>query len=277
MGNATYTAPTAQAPASERFFDQLAASYDETFTTSKIGRAQRNRVWANIVRTFRAQENILELNCGTGIDALFMSKMGISVFACDSSRQMIEQAQLRCRRELTSNSPTFHYLPTEHLDTLSPETPFDGVFSNFSGLNCVENLDLIAESLSSLVKPQGQLLLCLSTRFCLLEVAYYLAHGNWQKVTRRWGGRTEANLGDLKLPVYYPTVRQLRDSFAPHFVLQSFTGVGVVIPPSYLESWVQRHLASFCLLCRVENVVAGLPGFRIIGDHILLRFERVSA
>jgi ubiquinone/menaquinone biosynthesis C-methylase UbiE len=74
-------------------FDRLAPSYDSEFTDSIIGRAQRNSVWKVLLRTFHAGDNILELNCGTGEDALFLAQHDISVFSCDASQAMILRAE----------------------------------------------------------------------------------------------------------------------------------------------------------------------------------------
>ncbi len=80
-------------------FDQMAPKYDEVFTNSMIGRAQRDVVWSVLTQIFRSGDHILELNCGTGEDALFLARNGISVTACDASEQMIQIASNRLRTE----------------------------------------------------------------------------------------------------------------------------------------------------------------------------------
>ena len=257
-------------------FDQIATEYDQIFTDSLIGRAQRDAVWKVLTSTFKPDDNILELNCGTGEDAIFLGGKGISLFACDASQQMIAIAEERLRHQSPSLPVVFCHLPTERIKDLNPETMFDGAFSNFSGLNCVNDLGAVAASLTDLVKEGGHLLFCFSNRFCLIEVAHYLMRGQWQKALRRWNGHTVATLGDLKLPVYYPGLRQIRRHFAPHFTLRSYIGVGVAVPPSYCERWVRQHRGVFRVLCRLEKILSPLPGFRLTGDHILLCFKKVS-
>jgi SAM-dependent methyltransferase len=257
-------------------FDRIAASYDHDFTDSRIGRAQRGEVWKVLRKIFRANDNILELNCGTGEDALFLAAQGTSVFSCDASQQMIMRAQQRLREKQKLLPIVFCILPTERIAELSPPTPFDGVFSNFSGLNCVADLFPLSAELAKLTRPGSQLLLCFSTRYCLIEILYYMLRGQPQKAFRRCKGRAQASLHGAPLTVYYPTLGELRRCFAPHFQLRSVRGVGVAIPPSYLESWVTRHPRVFALLCRIEARVAALPFLRSTGDHFLLRFERVT-
>jgi len=78
-------------------FDAVAARYDETFTSSRIGTAQRASVWNELANTFHSGDRVLEIGCGTGIDACFMAQRGVQVTACDSSSQMIEVVTRRVR------------------------------------------------------------------------------------------------------------------------------------------------------------------------------------
>jgi ubiquinone/menaquinone biosynthesis C-methylase UbiE len=257
-------------------FDRIAQTYDGRFTDSLIGRAQRAAVWRVLTRTFRTRQNILELNCGTGEDAVFLASQGITVFALDASRQMIARAQQRLRHNSPQLPIVFSELPTERIGDLRPERQFDGAFSNFSGLNCVADLGVVASSLAVLVKQDGCLVLCFSTRFCLIEILYYLAIGEWRKALRRCKGYSEVTIDDVRFTVYYPTIRQIRRHFKPHFRLRSCTGIGVTVPPSYLEGWARRHPSFFRVLSRLDGRLARLPILRSTGDHVLLSFVKAS-
>jgi ubiquinone/menaquinone biosynthesis C-methylase UbiE len=257
-------------------FDRIAQTYDGRFTDSLIGRAQRAAVWRVLTRTFRTRQNILELNCGTGEDAVFLAGQGITVFALDASRQMIARAQQRLRHNSPQLPIVFSELPTERIGDLRPERQFDGAFSNFSGLNCVADLGVVASSLAVLVKQDGCLVLCFSTRFCLIEILYYLAIGEWRKALRRCKGYSEVTIDDVRFTVYYPTIRQIRRHFKPHFRLRSCTGIGVTVPPSYLEGWARRHPSFFRVLSRLDGRLARLPILRSTGDHVLLSFVKAS-
>ena len=136
-------------------FDSIAAGYDELFTRSMIGRAQRGAVWDALLDTFEPGAHILELNCGTGEDALFLARHDISVIACDGSEGMIRTARKRKQDEDPDAPIQFKLLPTEQLAKLHPGHLFDGVLSNFSGLNCVSNLDPVVWNLASLVTPRA--------------------------------------------------------------------------------------------------------------------------
>jgi ubiquinone/menaquinone biosynthesis C-methylase UbiE len=257
-------------------FDCMADTYDATFTQSLIGRAQRNVVWHALQDTFRPGDRVLELNCGTGEDALFLAKRGVSVLACDSSAGMIAVAQQRKALEAPDSLLQFRLSRNEDIDALTSANHFDGVLSNFSGLNCVQDIPAIARKLTDLVKPGAVAFVCLSSRVCLWEMTWYAGRGNFRKAFRRLPGATVARLNEITVPVWYPTVAATRRSFSPHFRLRSIRAVGLFVPPSYLESWVRRHQSVLRRLEAMDAVFAAWPFVRTMGDHVLLKFEKTT-
>lgn len=267
------TAVTENLHPASRAFDAIAKVYDSLFTTSLIGRSQRSAVWRKAERVFRPGDRVLELNCGTGEDALFLAHRGVAVYACDASGEMIAQARARKAIEAPSAAVEFNVLCTENLENLSGER-FDGIFSNFSGLNCVEDLSRTARVLAMLVHPGSPLLVCLSTRFCVWETLHYLLRGEVRKCFRRVGGVAQSSLGGYPVTVYYPTLGSVLKSFRPPFRLKSVTGIGVAVPPSYLEAWAARNEYMFYLCEAADLVLCHIPGLRVLGDHMLLHMER---
>jgi len=256
-------------------FDRIASQYDELFTASPIGRLQRGVVWRHAVEAFPPGSRVLELNCGTGEDALFLAQRCVSVVACDASVHMIRCAKLRKSREAPGASVSFSMLSIERLQELETQPLFDGVLSNFSGLNCVADIASVFNQISSRTRPGAKLLLCLSARFCAWEFLYYASRGDFRKATRRCRGTATAKIGGQSFPIYYPGLRSLRKAAGPAFRLRSVTGIGILVPPSYLNPLVGRRPRLLTLLDRIDKVLSRLPIFRIAGDHMLLHLERV--
>ena len=259
-------------------FDAVAEEYDDRFTNSLIGRAQRQSVWSEMDRLFRPGQRVLEINCGTGVDAMHLFAKGIKVVACDASAEMIAVARRRLKAHAVQSHVNFRTLATEQIGELEKEGLCDGVLSNFAGLNCVADLRCVARDLARLVRPGGKAILCLFGRFCLWEMLWYTLHGDFKKAFRRLGGKgVVANIGPgHSVLVRYPSVDSLCRDFAPHFRLVSWKGVGIAVPPSYLEPWAERFPRLFKFAAKIDPLLGQCPGFRALADHVVVVLERVE-
>jgi ubiquinone/menaquinone biosynthesis C-methylase UbiE len=257
-------------------FDRVAASYDEQFTQTVIGQAQRKQVWKQLLQAFAPGDRILELNCGTGEDARFLATRGRRIIACDGSAEMIKVASARAEQEAVGAEVSFQHLSNEDLHLLSRNQPFDGAYSNFSGLNCLSDLRPVAGNLASLIRPGGQVLICLWSPVCVGELVWYLFHGETNKAFRRFSGKAQARVGGLTIAVSYPNVGEVQHAFAPWFELKGRRAIGLFVPPSYVESWARKHTVMIGCLEKMDAAFSNCPVLRDLGDHVLLEFTRCN-
>ena len=267
---------TATVPATAAAFDRVAHNYDELFTYSAIGRAQRRQVWTHLLSAFQPGQQILELNCGTGEDARFLAQHGISVTACDASPVMIDVAKHQSRFTFDSAKLEFLRLATEDLDLLTSRPLFDGAFSNFSGFNCLDDLAPVAYDLAALVKPGARVLLCLWSRACLFEILWHALNGQLFKAFRRFSPRPAASIAGVKIPVAYFTACEVRRTFSPWFACEKRCAIGLFVPPSYVEPWMRRHEKLLARLEALDQFCTHWPLLRHVGDHMLLEFVRCN-
>jgi ubiquinone/menaquinone biosynthesis C-methylase UbiE len=277
-------------------FDALAPAYDDLFTNSQIGRAQRKAVWSKLQRVFKPDNRILDINCGTGVDALYLARMGVRVLALDSSAGMVAATQRRVEQESAHELVSTRQLAIEELGQLKNQFPFDGVLSNFGGLNCVSDLHQFGNNLACLLRPGGRALLCVMGPWCIWEMFYYLSRFQRQKAFRRTRkGGALVELRDPRLPhpeagtfstgltrdetsqlrVQYPTASQLSRALAPHFIRRSCQAIGLVVPPSYLEGWISGHPRFLKMAANLDAQAGHWPGIRNLGDHYLVEMERI--
>ena len=259
-------------------FDEAASRYDQVFTNSTIGRAQRLSVWEELAKTFHAGDQILEIGCGTGVDACFLAERGVRVLACDSSPKMIAVANRNLKDNRRSELIQTKVLAAEHTGSLRGQALFDGAFSNFGALNCVGDLKSLAKDLAAVLRPGATALFCWMGPFCLWETLWFLLQGKAAKAlrrTRRGGVITRVD-GGAPLTVYYPSVRTLALAFAPYFSIKSIKGVGVTVPPSYLEPVASRLPRLLNTSVFADRILGRCPGVRLLADHILIGLERES-
>src|SRR5262245_49062837 len=87
--------PAARRSEVEAAFDALAARYDAMWSESVVGRIQRESVWRAIDGVFLPGGRILDLGCGTGIDAAHLAHAGHQIHAIDLSPVMLQNARRR--------------------------------------------------------------------------------------------------------------------------------------------------------------------------------------
>jgi ubiquinone/menaquinone biosynthesis C-methylase UbiE len=265
------------APANQAYWDLTAENYDRTFSETVIGRAQRDAVWRELDKNFRPGMRILELNCGTGVDAVHLAARGVGVVACDLSSKMIDAARQRLGPTGHDALVDFRVLATEEMDSLAGDAPFDGAFSNFSGFNCVQDISQAARDLARLLKPGAKTLLCMVGRFSLWEVAWRLAEGKPNLALHSFRRKPTTHVSAQgALSVHYPSVSDMRWMFAPEFRLRGWKGIGVAVPPSCLEPLARRLPGVVGVLAKIDRYISRAPIFRSMGDCVLLQFERLS-
>lgn len=245
---------TGQAKACPTGFDRLAAGYDELWTGTATGSAQRDIVWRNVDWLFHAGDRVLDVGCGTGVDAAHLAARGICVHATDCSPGMVREAQRR-------GGFTVSLLRAEEIAGIGGT--YDGAISNFGAINCVDDLALVALGLAQVVRPGGHLVICTIGRFCAWETLYYACRLQFRRAFRRLRGEASSSLG---ITIHYPTVTRLAAAFAPEFELRRWIGIGVLAPPSYVR--LPDSLVRFLGL--LDRTLSRLPLLRALADHRLL-------
>ena len=130
----------------QAYWDTAAGTYHRDFSGTLTGQANRRAVWRALDRAFAPGQRVLELNCGTGIDAVHLAARGIRVLACDISPRMVELGRQLASEANLGHRVEFRVLENENIGSLTGEGPFDGGFSSFSGLNCVRRFSRGSES-----------------------------------------------------------------------------------------------------------------------------------
>lgn len=246
-------------------FDQLADNYDLYFSHTQLGQYYREQVQQQMLNYWPGGKHILEINAGTGEDALFLASHGNKVLATDLSPKMVEQIDNK-KQQYKINTRT---LAIEDLNQLKGQT-FDGLLSNFGGLNCVKELDSFVNDAQALLKPNGILIITLMGRWVPWEWGYFAARGQFSKAFRRTGGKAQWR----DLTIYYPRLGHVKKQLNRHFKPLHQQGLGIVMPPSYVSDTVARWPRLFGFLAKLENRVACWPGLSHLADHYVLTYQK---
>lgn len=256
-------------------FDAIASTYDTVFSGTQVGRYQRTVVAGILQRRFQPGMRVLELGCGTGVDAVFLAQRGVLVTAVDASSGMAEAARRRIEAAGMQDRVEVIVCPVERLSDALPDEPFDGLFSNFGVLNCVTDHRIVGATAARWLKPGGFAVLCLMNRWCAWEISIHLARVRVRTAFRRLGRRgADARIGDGVVRVTYPSSRAIVEACRPYCAHAGTTGVGVLIPPSYLEPLVARFSSVFRAFWRMEQRIGRRWPFNRFGDHYCVELQR---
>jgi SAM-dependent methyltransferase len=271
-------------------FDAFAGDYDTAFTHSRLGQLLRPRVWAKLAQFFAPGQHVLELACGTGEDALWLAQRGVRVTATDGSAEMVRVAQAKAgpagvvvkqlslqqllvgENPLGESEPGAGLRPSARKGIKAGFPPFDGAYSNFGGLNTINAWPILAARLAKLIKPGSALVLVPMGPFCPWEIGWYAGHGQLKTAFRRFRSSAPAKIGDKLIPIWYPSARRLQTAFRPWFDHLQTESLGLWLPPSYLDHFVNHWPSLFAYLDRFEQQTARLTGGW--GDHYIIVLKR---
>ncbi len=223
---------------------------------------------------FKSGDRLLELNAGTGTDALFLASRGIKVLATDISEKMVETANAKVKRRKAENLVETSICSFDEISTIA-ESDFDGVISNFGGFNCINDFTKLSKDISEKLKPGGRLIAVVMNSFCPWEIFYYAVRFDFANVFRRTKGEgIDASLGNEKVKTYYFAPGQFARFFDEFKVRRIYT-LGLFTPPPFLAGLYEHFKPIFKLLMKTDEVVKGIFPFNRIGDHFIMIMEKI--
>jgi SAM-dependent methyltransferase len=226
-------------------FDAIAGGYDAVFTHAALGRLMRQRVRDLYRMTIMAPESAgtaLEINCGTGDDALWLARQGWQVLATDISPEMVRITAEKVREAGLEDRIECRVCSFAEVGQI--EGHFDLIWSNFGGLNCISPVEMahFAQVLSTKTKPGGAFIAVVMSRFCWWETLYFLLKGNRREAFRRRNreavaGRLDEN---TTVPTWYYSPREFRHLFK-NWSVKQLSPAGFWLPPSYLNPFFEKR------------------------------------
>ena len=256
-------------------FDNVATTYDDTFTSTQVGSLLRKMVWNYLDEVLLIDNplRILELNCGTGEDAIYLAIKNHSVTATDQSHQMVDVANKKIKSQNLQASATAITCDIKNIAKIEHAEKYDLIFSNFGGLNCVNSQDLkkLSVDLKEITKPNARFIAVVMTKFCLWESLYFAFKLQPANIFRR--NTNEAlpvKIGNVIVNTWYYSPYSWISLFNDNFEKICLRPIGTFLPPSYLDPFFENKQKLLRSLYSLDNLTFQIPGLAYIADHFLI-------
>jgi ubiquinone/menaquinone biosynthesis C-methylase UbiE len=254
-------------------FSRQSVVFDEIYAGNTIINYKRERVRTHLMQYLQPQSHILELNSGTGEDAIFFAQQGHYVHATDISTGM--QQRLGEKAKPFAGQITTEVCSFTQLDQLKNKGPYDHIFSNFGGLNCTGDLDNVLLSFDALLKPGGKATLVVIPPFCLWETLL-IFKGKFRTAFRRFfsGKGRKARVEDTYFTCYYYRSSFIINALQKTFKVLGVEGLCTIVPPSYMEGFAEKHPAAYSFLKNKEDKLKATWPWKYMGDYFIITLQK---
>ncbi len=252
-------------------FSRKAAVYDAFGEGHENLARMRNKVYDHISAAVPPGSHLLELNAGTGLDAVAMVRRGYRVHATDIAPGMVETIKAKIEREGLDGRLTTQLCSFTELDQVVGG-PFDAIYSNFGGLNCIADLTAVTRHFPDLLRPGGRVIVVVMPPICPWELALTLK--DFRVGTRRLHRQgTVAQVEGVTFRTWYFTPQQVRQAFGPRFQQVRLEGLSVLTPTADNKSFARRHPRLFRSLVALDDRISQWRPFNGWGDFFILTME----
>jgi ubiquinone/menaquinone biosynthesis C-methylase UbiE len=250
-------------------FSRTAQKYDSFAEDHPHQTRMRNKVYAHLDRFLPKDARILELNCGTGIDAIELARRGYQIHATDIAPGMLELLRDKVARLDLKNRITFERCSFLELDKVH-NAPFDAIFSDLGGLNCIADLTPVIRQLPKVLQPNGLVTWVLMPPVCLWELAE-IFRGHPRLAFRRLSkSGTRAHLEGLYFTVYYFTPEKVLRWFGADYDRLAIEGLSVITPTAESKNFAKRYAGLYRTLSWLDDRLASRKPWRGWGDFFII-------
>jgi ubiquinone/menaquinone biosynthesis C-methylase UbiE len=258
-----------QFPVIAEAFSRTAEKYDSFAEDHPHLTRMRNKVYDHISRFLPRSSRILELNAGTGTDAVALAQRGYRVHAIDIAEGMLARLQEKVERLHLGRQITYQQCSFTDLDHVHGG-PFDAVFSDLGGLNCIPDLTPVIKDLPQVLKPDGLVTWVLMPQVCLWEMAE-IFRGNFRLAFRRLSRNgARSHLEGLYFDVYYFTSRQVIQWFGKDYSLVGLEGLSVITPTAESKNLAKQFPRLYRTLAWLDDRLSVMRPWREWGDFYIL-------
>lgn len=260
-------------------FDSASEEYDFSIGANFINVRTRETSIREVLSRVRPDEVVLEIGCGTGAEAIRISRHVKRVVATDVSAGMISLVRRKTEARNLQGKVQAVRLSAADVGLVRDYLPGGRVrvaFSFNGALNCELGIGRFPRQLWELMEPSGTFVCSVRTNFCLEESLFRAARLKLRNLTPRKRQPIMVSVGGLDIPAYYYRPGRFASLFAPYFSVEKIIGLPAIVPPPSLSDLYVRLRRVLSPLELAERALADRFPFNRLGDQALFVFKRTD-
>jgi ubiquinone/menaquinone biosynthesis C-methylase UbiE len=253
-------------------FSAQSAIFDQINVENKLTDHLRDIYRSEIDTQINPDSNILELNCGTGIDSIYFAGKGHKILATDNAEGMLAQLKHKIEEQHLEEKITTQRCSFLALNQLGDQR-FDYIISNFGGLNCTDDLDKVLLQFKEHLTDNGKATLVIMPKISPWELIMALK-GNFKTAFRRFRKHTPAHVEGVHFSVYYYNPSYVIRTLKKDFNVLTVKGVYFAVPPDFYQNFVERYPKMYRFLKAVEHRLGRWFPFTYCCDHYMITLQK---
>jgi ubiquinone/menaquinone biosynthesis C-methylase UbiE len=259
-------------------FDHLASISDSLMSRTITGQLQRKYVWKyieSVIPQLNGYE-MLEINTGSGEDAILFSEQDFNMIATDISAETLRITLEKPDHFLMANNISSHYLDFDNLNTTLFDKKFDLVFSNFDSLNNTspESLQALFRKLPQILNPGGRFIGVVMPRFCAWESFYFMLTFNFRRAFKRMTSKAViSTVRDLDHKTWFYSPSQLKRWSKEKFKIVNIQPIGIALPPVTLDHFFRFKKTLLNNLNFLEKKLEHVSFLANFSDHFVIDLQ----
>jgi SAM-dependent methyltransferase len=260
-------------------FDSASNEYDFTISRNFINSWIRKRSVGVLSQYLRPEFTVLEIGCGTGAEAIEISKRVAKVVATDVSQGMVELLKTKVRAKGLEGRIVAMKLAASEVGRIGDPMAagkFPLAYSFNGALNCEPRLEEFARQLHELLVPRGILVCSIRNTLCFTEAVAHAAALQFGRMSPRKRQPVMVSVGGREIPSTYYSPDRFLQKMRPYFEAEEVIALPALLPPAYLNDYYLRVRSVTSMVERLDAALSGHFPLNRVGDQTLFVLRRID-